>query len=222
MHLAPVGKRVLDAACGTGWHSIALAQAGYTVTGADISPAMIARARANALEQGSAATFVTAAFGDLPVAAGVSYDALLCLGNSLVHVLEEDELRRSLRAMADCLRPGGLLILHNLNYDKRMMTRPRWFQTSSGVMDGQETLVWRFADYSDDLVTFNIAVFQKGDNGQWPVQVQSTQQRPWQSHELVGFLGEAGFGDIALFGNLAGEPYTASASGDLVIVAHKV
>lgn len=220
--LAPAGKRVLDAACGTGWHSIVLAQAGYAVTGADISPVMIARAQENARSQGVEVAFKTAAFLDLAATAGTGFDAVICLGNSLVHVLGEDDVRRSLEAMAACLRRGGLLILHNLNYDKRMATKPRWFQTNSGVMEGQETLVWRFADYVEDLVTFNIAVFQKGSDGQWAVQVQSTPQRPWQSRDLVSFLGEAGFGDIELYGNLAGEAYTASASGDLVIVARKM
>ena len=220
--LAPAGKRVLDAACGTGWHSIALAQAGYVVTGADISPAMIAGAQANARNQGAKVAFKTAAFQDLAATAGTGFDAVICLGNSLVHVLGEDDLRRSLKAMSACLRRGGLLILHNLNYDKRMVQKPRWFQTSSGFMDGQETLVWRFADYAEDMVTFNIAVFQKGSDEQWAVQVQSTPQRPWQSGDLISFLGEAGFADIVLYGNLAGEPYTASAAGDLVIVAHKL
>ena len=36
--------RVLDAACGTGVHAIALAQRGYRVAGADLSAGMIERA----------------------------------------------------------------------------------------------------------------------------------------------------------------------------------
>ena len=34
-------RRVLDAACGTGHHAIALAERGYEVVGADLSRAMI-------------------------------------------------------------------------------------------------------------------------------------------------------------------------------------
>jgi len=89
-------------------------------------------------------------------------------------------------------------------------------------MDGQETIVWRFADYSDaGMITFNIAVFQKGGHGQWTVQVQSTPQRPWQSAELAHLVGEAGFTEVALYGSLAGEPYGAGVSGDLVLAAKK-
>ncbi len=220
--LAGAGTRVLDAACGTGWHSIALARAGYRVTGADISPAMIARAGENAQRERSSATFVTSDFAGLPQAAGTGYDALLCLGNSLVHVLTPPDLQRSLAAMAACLRPGGLLVLHNLNYDRRMIEKPRWFQVNSGEMDDRETLVWRFADYgADGMISFNIAVFQKSVEGRWTVQVQSTLQRPWQARELEQHVQKAGFRDVALYGNLAGEPFVASASGDLVLAAHR-
>jgi 2-polyprenyl-3-methyl-5-hydroxy-6-metoxy-1,4-benzoquinol methylase len=37
--------RVLDAACGTGMHAISFARRGLQSAGADLSPAMIARAR---------------------------------------------------------------------------------------------------------------------------------------------------------------------------------
>jgi glycine/sarcosine N-methyltransferase len=215
------GQRVLDAACGTGWHSIALARAGYQATGADISPVMVARAVENARRENVPASFVPAAFQDLPQAAGGGFDAVLCLGNSLVHVLDENSLRQSLSAMAACLKPDGLLVLHNLNYDKRMGDKPRWFQVSSGVMDGQETLVWRFADYNDSMVTFHFSVFQKEADGRWTVQVHSTPQRPWQSADLVQLLGDAGFQDVKLFGNLAGDAYGPQTSGDLVIVAKR-
>ena len=41
-------RRVLDVACGTGQHALALARRGYEVVGADLSAAMIERARENA------------------------------------------------------------------------------------------------------------------------------------------------------------------------------
>ena len=49
--------------------------------------------------------------------------------------------------MASVLRPGGLLILQNLNYDLRWQKQPRWFAAQGGELDGQQVLVWRFADY---------------------------------------------------------------------------
>ncbi|MCX5909307.1 MAG: class I SAM-dependent methyltransferase [Deltaproteobacteria bacterium] len=47
-------RRVLDTACGTGGHAIALARKGYRVTGCDASSGMIELARANAARAGVA------------------------------------------------------------------------------------------------------------------------------------------------------------------------
>jgi SAM-dependent methyltransferase len=46
--VAPAGARVLEVGCGPGHLSIRLARHGFAVTGLDLDPAMIARARANA------------------------------------------------------------------------------------------------------------------------------------------------------------------------------
>src|SRR5688572_24175521 len=46
------GARVLDAPCGHGRHAIALAASGHRVTGVDVSPAALARARTEARARG--------------------------------------------------------------------------------------------------------------------------------------------------------------------------
>ena len=51
-------KRVLDAACGSGGHALWLARQGYEVTGADVSPVMIALARQKAAADGLGVPFV--------------------------------------------------------------------------------------------------------------------------------------------------------------------
>ncbi len=229
-------QTILDAACGTGGHAIALAQRGYRVIGADISATMIARAQANAERASVNIPFVVSSFQSLHQTLNQKFDAVLCLGNSFVHVLSDADALASLLNLHDCLREGGVLILHNLNYDKRWKEKPRWFAVNSGVLHGRETLVWRFADYSElptanhDLqtpsyasrITFNIALFTKNEQGTWAVDVQSTLQRPYQKSELENLLQRAGFSHLEFYGNLQGEPFDAAHSGDLVIVATTV
>jgi glycine/sarcosine N-methyltransferase len=212
-------KAILDAACGTGWHAIALAQRGYRVAGSDASTAMIERARGNAVQAGLAIPFAVSSFQDLRSTWREPFDAVLCLGNSFPHVLTEQAAVDSLVNMRSILRDGGVLVLHNLNYDKRMHDKPRWFAANSGMLDGNEILVWRFADYGADLITFNIAVFTKKSNGQWSVQVESTRQRPYRKAELEDLLYRVGFRTIEAYGNLQGEPFDPDRTGDVVIVA---
>jgi glycine/sarcosine N-methyltransferase len=212
-------RAILDCACGTGWHAIALAQRGYTVAGSDISSTMIARARENAAREGVTILFAAAGFQELRATYPERFDAVLCLGNSLPHVLTDDAALDSLSSMRDCLRDGGVLILHNLNYDKRWREKPRWFAVNSGELHGHETLIWRFADYGDESITFNIALFTKSAESAWSVDVQSTPQRPYRQQEIENLLRRAGFRALASYGSLKGETFDATQSGDLVVIA---
>lgn len=236
-------QAVLDAACGSGGHALWLAQQGYRVAGADISPAMIQLARQKAADAGLDVPFVVADLADLPPCPpslrgkGESnvpslrgeglregFDAVLCLGNSLPHLLTQAELVAALRGMADVLRPGGLLVLQNLNYDLRWQRQPRWFAAQGGVLDGQEVLVWRFADYDmpGGRIAFHIALFRKGPGG-WVVEVHTTLQRPLFRADLAAALAEAGFMAVRWYGRMAwpAEPFEPERSPDLVAVVRK-
>jgi glycine/sarcosine N-methyltransferase len=219
---------LLDAACGSGGHALALAARGYHVTGADISPAMIELARAKRVKRAKHAgdqdlRFLVAGLGDL-ASRFSPFDATLCLGNSLPHLLSAAELRRAVEDLAATLRPGGILILHNLNYDRRWQVRPRWFAVNSGVYRGGQVLIWRFADYYDapqPRIAFHIALFEQGEDGTWSVQVNTTPQRPVFWAELDALLPAAGLTGIRYFGDLTGSPFDPQSSPDLVVVAHK-
>src|SRR5215813_7495487 len=50
--------KVLDIGCGTGRHAIELARRGYTVTGVDLSPAQLDRAKQKATAAGVSVSFV--------------------------------------------------------------------------------------------------------------------------------------------------------------------
>ncbi len=225
--LAEAGARsVLDAACGSGGHAIWLAQHGYRPAGADVSPAMIDLARRKAESAGLDIPFSVADLAALPSASlpdSDAFDAVLCLGNSLPHLLTQAELVAALRGMAAVLRPGGLLVLQNLNYDLRWQRQPRWFAAQGGVLDGQEVLVWRFADYDTAAgrIAFHIALFRKA-HGDWRVDVHTTPQRPLFQADLLAAAAEAGFDDVRSYGGMAwpAQPFHAAA-GDLVVVARK-
>lgn len=214
-------RSVLDVACGSGRHAVAFAQWGLRVAGADISPAMIALARQHAADMGVEVRFEVAGFGDLAEHFPQPFDALVCLGNSLVHILSDEEMATTLRAFRHRLRPGGLLVLHNLNYDRRWREKPRFFAPNSGTIGGREVLIWRFADYGERLITFHTALFTKQDGG-WQVEVHSTRQRPWQRGELFSQLTFAGFTHVQFYGDLSGAPFDKAASEDLVIVAESL
>jgi len=98
--IAPLaGKRVLDFACGPGVLSAWLAARGAEVTGVDISPGSVARARELAGRLGLAATFTTAALDDLPEE---SFDA--AVGEYALHHVDLETVAPRLLRL---LRPGA-------------------------------------------------------------------------------------------------------------------
>jgi SAM-dependent methyltransferase len=219
---------VLDAACGSGGHALALARWGYEVTGVDASPVMIALARNKAAEAGLALRLVVSDLERLVTATteGRPYDAVLCLGNSLPHLLSHAALVAGLEGVARVLRPGGLFITQNLNYDLRWKHQPRFFAAQGGTLDGSEVLIWRFADYDvpAERIAFHVALFSKRTQGRdWDVEVHTTPHRPLFQAGLIAALAEAGFGVVRMSGRMAlpFEPFDPEQSGDCVVVATK-
>ena len=220
-------RRVLDAACGSGGHSLALAKWGYSVSGADVSAGMVALARLKATEAGlEDLPFIQASLAELPEQfPAAQFDAVVCLGNSLPHLLSQEDLVAAFRGMANIIRPGGLLITQNLNYDLRWRTQPRFFAAQGGTLNGNEVLVWRFADYNQPVgrIAFHIALFQKGPVD-WQVEVHTTPQRPLFAADLIAALESEGFGSIRSYGAMAlpAAPFDPNSSPDLVLVAQKL
>ena len=231
-------RTVLDVACGSGHHAIALAREGYETSGADISAAMIAQARLNAARANVSIRFEPAGFADLAQFAPQAFDAVLCLGNSLPHALTEADQLAALTAMRERLRAGGALVLQNLNYDLRWKNRPRFFAINSATLDGRTVLIWRMADYHDPgahvagldgpcpepgLITFHIAAIEQDarEAGKWQAEVKSTLQHPLFASDLTRWLAQVGFKDVRVFGGMEGGTFDPDSSSDLVIVARK-
>lgn len=110
-------KKVLDVACGTGFHSVRLIEAGFEVTSADGSPAMLAKAFENAKKRGHVLTTVQADWRWLNKNVHCEYDAVICLGNSFTHLFDERDRRKALAEFYATLRHDGVLILDQRNYD---------------------------------------------------------------------------------------------------------
>ncbi|MDP2991368.1 MAG: class I SAM-dependent methyltransferase [Kiritimatiellota bacterium] len=222
----PVGRplRLLDAACGTGMHVIALAQQGYKVAGADLSAPMIERAQTNAATAGVGVLWAAIGFGKLSRTFGKTalfpFDGLFCLGNSLPHLLTEKDLVLTLADFCACLHPGGMLLLQNRNFDAVMPTHERWMEPQSHHEGTSERIFLRFYDYDPDgLLSFNILTLKRESGGDWHQQVTTTRLRPLLQAELIEALSAVGFDEIACFGGLIGSLFDPKTSGNLVVVA---
>ena len=108
---APAGTRsprALDAGCGTGLQAEILRELGYRVHGADLSPALLRRARARlAAAPLAVAPLAVADVAALPYRRG-AFDLAVCCGSVLSFVPAP---AHALAELARVLRPGGRLLV---------------------------------------------------------------------------------------------------------------
>lgn len=106
------GKRpveVLDAGCGTGWHSKILSKKGYHVFGIDLSEKQVAQAkRNNPLGYFKDGNVLSLPFDDDTF--DVSYTI-----NTLHHLASWKEQMKALRELGRVTKKDGLIIVHEMN-----------------------------------------------------------------------------------------------------------
>jgi glycine/sarcosine N-methyltransferase len=228
-------SRVLDMACGTGQHAIALGRAGYDVTAADLSAGMISRARANAAAAGVPITVSQLGFGEIQSPMGARsdrphearlqpFDAILCLGNSLPHLLTEAQMVRALTDMARALKPGGILIVQLRNFRRVLDRQERFMPPEAHTSADGEWVFFRFYDMEPTAdegmrLQFNVVRLSRAEQGDWACQVGRTWLRAWPHEELIPLLPAAGLKRLDLYGSLSGEAFDPSTSSDLVWIA---
>jgi SAM-dependent methyltransferase len=107
-------KTILDIGCGTGRHAIELTKRGYHVTGIDLSPSQLERAREKASAAGVQIQFLQHNACDLPFKEEFDFAIMLCEGGFSLQ--ETDELNfKILESAARALRSPGKFIFSTLN-----------------------------------------------------------------------------------------------------------
>jgi 2-polyprenyl-3-methyl-5-hydroxy-6-metoxy-1,4-benzoquinol methylase len=206
----------LDAGCGTGFHSLLLAQLGLQVTATDISEEMLIQTRKHAKEYGLHIKTINSTFPELKKAVHNNFDSVFCLGNTCVHLLTEKELLDSLKNFYDMLNSEGLLLLQILNYSRILPQHER----IQSIKEANGKMFVRFYDYENKLIRFNILTIEKSKE-RILHSLRSVKLRPWKAPDIIRLLRNAGFTDVKIFGSIAMGNYEAKTSKDVVLLARR-
>jgi len=208
---------VLDTACGTGEHAALFASWGLEVVGADISRGMVAVCRRK--YAGQPIEWVQAGFGATFDALDRSFDAVTCLGNSWPHVLTDEEAARAAQDFARLTKPGGVLVIQQLNYEAMRRRGERLMGPQVRTIDGRETLFLRIFDLDRDPIRFTMVKLAR-DGDRWTREDWETEHRAWTQPEMASLLTKAGFRAVEFLGDFARSSFEPSTSDQMIVVAH--
>jgi len=183
---------ILDIGCGTGRHAIELARRGYRVTGIDLSPSQIERARAKAAAAGVAPDLRVGDARALPFREEFGLAVMICEG--AFPLMETDEMNfEILRGAARALRPGGKLVMTTLNGLFPLHRSVGQFENEAMVEGASEA-------HDFDLMTFRMRsrIKTRGRDGR-PIEVDCD-ERWYGPSELTWLLKQAGFASVEIFG----------------------
>jgi len=180
--MATPPARIVDFGAGTGRLAVPLAEDGYRVTAVEPCAEMLDQLRRKK-GPGSVIT-VEATMQDF---AGASdFDVALCVFTVLLYLLDEDALQGSLQAAAECLKPGGKLLLDvpgRIVFGSVEAPRQNGFSRSVSVqmVEGHEDIY----DYTDDLCVTSA-------NGHVDHYVDQFRIRYWPLERVTEAWGKSG------------------------------
>lgn len=187
------GERVLDLACGAGRHAAELERAGARVTGLDLSPAMLHRAR-----QRSGASLVRGDMRALPFRPG-TFALVVNLFTSFGYFRSDAEHGEVVRQVARVLAPGGRFVIDYFNADQ---VRRSLRADSEELSRGAGALVRRRFSEEGRYVVKEIELRAEHRSFQERV-------RLFTAVELEGLLRDAGLAVVQRFGDYDGRPFAA-------------
>lgn len=203
----------LDLACGTGTYTLEFARWGLQAKGLDLSEEMIAQARHKAEAEGLTVEYQVGDMSQLPETLD-NYDLVICIGNSLVHLLSTAEINKALQSFAQALKPKGKLVLQIVNYDRildqqlaglPLISRPEAGLTFERIYHHRE----------DGLIDFESVLTVAGESWRSSVPLFPLRRKP-----LEQLVQAAGLTVEAVYGGFNQSPLNDQAQA-LVLVASK-
>jgi SAM-dependent methyltransferase len=217
---------ILELGCGTGRLLLPLARQGHAVTGVDVSPALLAIARARLAGLDNARVELVQAdirTYDLP---RKDYAFAFCTSNTLMHLTDPAAQLAALRNAHRHLRTGGALLLDLFNPDVARLVAIDGVQELADHWRDEETgaqvIKWavRSVDWAEQIQETIFIYEETLPDGGSRRTICPFQLRFLWRNEAELMLQAAGFAVEAVWGDFEGGDY-AAAGDHLILLARK-
>jgi SAM-dependent methyltransferase len=198
--LADPKASILDCSCGIGTFAIALAKLGYEVSGSDGSQGMVDQATLAARQADINLPLKCCIWDNLPGHFTNRFDLIFCLGNSIGHLRNKEEMVGSLRGMRQVLKDRGKLVIESINWEQTRSKKTRFTHFPWRERAGQRCLpiyVWTFPENFEEAHSIEVLlVFETG--GQASIRSYPIVYYPFRLEELKERLLSAGFSETQI------------------------
>lgn len=190
---------LLDVACGTGGFSLLFAQKGIEVIGADPSPEMLDIARQKFSSAGREALLLCQSAEELDLYGTV--DGAVCCLDSLNHIIDEDEFKRSIERIALFLEPERLFIFDvNTLYKHREVLSGKTFATETDSV----FCVWQNSECDEKgIVDISLDFFCETEDGTYERTSEDFSERAYSNGFLEKCIKSAGLETVAVLGDMS-------------------
>lgn len=189
---------VLDCSCGIGTQLIALKKLGYDIEGSDISNHEIIRLSQEATKRNLIINARVDDMRTLNTAPLSHYGTILAIGNSIPHLLTDQEIMTAFTSMKKRLQSGGMILVGVKDYKPLMFARtkttePRFLQDKHG-----KRIVHQIWDWQDERIhTVHLYITQQ-TNLDWVVKHSTVTYRAISLEEIKSLMQEAGLTDVSI------------------------
>jgi len=211
--------RVIDIGCAAGKLSAGLAGFKHDVTAIDLDEKMIEAANAKYAQKGLDLKFMRVNMLDVAeVFSPDSFDAAVCLGNTIVHLDGFDGIAEFFVSLYRILKPGAVFVAQILNYDRILSQKI----DKLALIENDEIRFER--NYDLDLfknngrISFITALTVKSTG---VVIRNKAPLYPAKKQEIADALTAAGFKEVNFYSDIDGAPFSPENSGPLAFCAVK-
>jgi len=193
----PTHQTVLDVSCGIGTQAIALAMNGFRVTGSDLSPKAIERARVEAVSRGQSIQFSVSDMREANLHHGTGFDLVVSCDNSIPHLLTYNEIAIALRQMFACLRNGGGCLLTLRDYDREERGKNIVKPYGARIESGKRYVAFQVWDFEGDV--YDLTIFSIEEDLSSKVVVTRTMRSKYYAIStvpLMTLMRDAGFSNV--------------------------
>ncbi len=188
-------QKIFDACLGDGADSIYLLKNGFNVTSNDLDKLFIKKAQENAKKHDVILNVTEYDWRDLDKHfEKKSFDAVLCLGNSLTYLFNKKDQLKTLKNFLYILRDNGILIIDERNYQYFLDKREEILENGEFRYSGKyvycgDKVHGKPIEISDDKVRMEYTDEKTGKKGYLVLY-------PFKRGELLNLLKEAGYTKI--------------------------